>query len=204
MKMKRHIMLLLAASCLAVASAAQDLESIRKQVTLDPDVYAGMLQRFQNDVEPLSNDDCQFVYYGYAFTPQYRGNCDLFSEMYAAIKAGDREKALEEALKCKSQNPVCLELLYQLATLNDDPKERESYVKQFSLMLGTVMSSGDGLTPETAFKVIRIGDEYKVLQTMFKMGELRMQSRLVGDIDEMTLYFDTAIPSARDSEILGF
>ena len=80
-------------------------------------------------------------------------------------------------------------------------------------MLAAVISSGDGRTPDTAYKVIRTGDEYVILQFLYKMSELETQTALEGDIDmmefitadgkEMTLFFDRSLPSARDVEILS-
>lgn len=199
---------------LSIYSSAygQDIDSIRLRVTADKDAYSKTLEKFIYDYGNIDRSEIQYIYYGFAFMPQYNGNFDMFSDMYSALNAQDREKAWEEAQICESQNPVCLELLWKLVNLADDTKQ-DSYIGRFALMLAAVISSGDGRTPDTAYKVIRTGDEYVILQFLYKMSELETQTALEGDIDmmefitadgkEMTLFFDRSLPSARDVEILS-
>ena len=80
-------------------------------------------------------------------------------------------------------------------------------------MMKVILDSGDGKSPQSAYKVIRTGDEYKILSIVYRMDSLLMQTALDGNIDKMdiatrdgkevTVYFDRSLPSARDAEILG-
>ena len=66
----------------------------------------------------------------------------------------------------------------------------------------SVMQSGDGLTPKTAFMVISVAEEYSVLREFG--AEVIEQSLIDGPFDKMkckypdgkefTLYFDVSIP----------
>jgi len=212
----RKLQLLLFVIYLPLSSIfAQNISAIEQWVQSAPDEYYSLLDRFEEGDPVLSLSDCEKLYYGFAFCTEYNGNIDLFSKMYDALKDEDTVRAYEEAVKCKEQNPVCLELLYQLASLAPTKKEGEDYAHRFIAMMRVILNSGDGKTPQSAFKVIRTGDEYKILAFIYKMDNLVMHVALDGNIDQMviktregkeiTVYFDCTLPSVRDAELLkGF
>ena len=192
---------------------AQNISAIEQWVNSSPDEYSNLLDRFEKGEKDIAMSDLEKLYYGFAFCKEYNGNFDLFSEMYDALKGGDRDKALEEARKYKAQNPVCLELLYQLGLLTAKTPEGADNAYRLISMVKVILNSGDGKTPQSAYKVIRTGDEYKILSIAYQMDELLMQSALDGDIDKMdirtrggkeiTVFFDRSLPSARDAELLN-
>ncbi|NJK91733.1 MAG: DUF4919 domain-containing protein [Blastochloris sp.] len=70
-------------------------------------------------------------------------------------------------------------------------------------LLQSITSSGDGLTPETAFNVISVHEEYSLIQEIG--AQLEKQSLVAGPCDKMelirkegkvklTLYFNVSIP----------
>lgn len=107
---------------------------------------------------------------------------------------------------------MCLELLYQIASLTYKKPEGADNTYRLIAMVKAIMSSGDGKSPQSAYKVIRTGDEYKILSLAYQMDALIMQAALDGNIDKMdirtregkeiTVYFDRTLPSVRDAEIL--
>lgn len=212
--MKKCLLLSLSLIFVSFASIdAQDISAIGQWVRSAPDEYYSLLDRFENGDKDINMPDLEKLYYGYAFCKEYNGNFDMFAEMYGALKEGDRDKALEEAIKSKKQNPVCLELLYQIAALTARNPEGPDNAYRLVAMMKVIMNSGDGKSPQSAFKVIRTGDEYKILAIVYQMDSLLMQSALEGDIDQMdimtrkgekvTVYFDRSLPSARDAEIIN-
>lgn len=212
--MKKYLILLLAFLFSSFASAsAQNISAIGQWVQSSPDEYYSLLARFENGDKDIIKSDLAKLYYGFAFCKEYNGNFDMFSEMYDALKAGDNDKALEEAMKSRKQNPVCLELLYQIASLTFKSPEGVDNAYRVSAMMKVILDSGDGKSPQSAYKVIRTGDEYKILSIVYRMDSLLMQTALDGNIDKMdiatrdgkevTVYFDRSLPSARDAEILS-
>lgn len=192
---------------------AQNISAIEQWVKSAPDEYSILLDRFEKGEKDISMSDLEKLYYGFAYCKEYNGNFDLFTEMYDALKGRDRDKALEEAIKCKKLNPVCLEVLYPIAFLTNKTIEGADNEYRLISMIKVIMNSGDGKSPQSAYKVIRTGDEYKFLSIVYQMDALIMQSALDCDIDQMdirthggkeiTVYFDRSLPTARDAEVLN-
>jgi hypothetical protein len=74
-------------------------------------------------------------------------------------------------------------------------------------LLTSIVTSGDGKTPQTAYKVISVDEEYTVLNHIG--AKLIMQSLVKGPCDAMdvefagaksTIYFDVSIPMAAEAK----
>ena len=64
------------------------------------------------------------------------------------------------------------------------------YSIQIEQIVGVILSSGDGRTEKTAFKVLEVSDEYCILYGIFGLN-LKSQA-LIGHCDKMTVYEDEA------------
>jgi hypothetical protein len=98
---------------------------------------------------------------------------------------------------------------YSALQLGDYPAHFRHLAFYYGL-LRSITAQGDGRSPETAWKVIAVAEEYAVLRHLD--AKVKEQSLLVGMIDQMecdldgqsvTFYFDVKIPMAKVHEMLN-
>lgn len=161
---------------------------IKEYVHNHPDEYALLTERFEANDSLLTLKDYALIYYGYSFTPLYRGSINDWKDLSTLMKEKKSEEAYELVKECRKNNPVSLELLLHAVNLASDlQKEKEevqSFVDKYVRIASTILSSGDGSSEETAFKVICVNDEYQILYNVFAIQNLKSQS-LVNDCDLM-------------------
>ena len=63
-------------------------------------------------------------------------------------------------------------------------EEVQAYIDKYIKLSSAIISSGDGTSEDTAFKVISVNDEYQILNNVFKVEGLKQQS-LVNKCDLM-------------------
>jgi hypothetical protein len=123
--------------------------------------------------------------------------------MFDAFKAGDTAKTAALGKAWLEKFPVDAEahLLIALAAKRaGDFKGYCEHMVPFYGLLESITSTGDGKTPETAFKVIAVAEEYFLLR---EIGATVKAQSLVGSCDKMevefrggearTIYFDVSI-----------
>ena len=122
-----------------------------------------------------------------------------------AYKAKDYKKVFELSDRWLAKCPVDADVHTVRSAAATSLGDIKSYVHHLYFAYGlmqSVMQSGDGLTPKTAFKVISVAEEYSVLREFG--AEVIEQSLIDGPCDKMkckypdgkevTLYFDVSIP----------
>lgn len=138
--------------------------------------YGKLLDKFVKGVERPSVGECTIVYYGFAMQPGFRGDVDGAPEaetaMQQAVTAGDYGAAYALGVRALESNPVGLAPLYwtlHAATETRQPWEvRNSLRARYNGITHIISLSGDGLSPETAFRVICAGDMY--IYTAMELG----------------------------------
>lgn len=161
-----------------------DYSSIKEYVTNNNSDFQNLMQRFEANDSLLTRQDYAMIYYGYSFTPDYKGSADDFRpdciEFMEFIKTEKYEDAYNTGKKALKGNPVSLKLLsymYGLAAkLNKDIEEIKIYANRYAALLTMIAYTGDGKTEDTAFKVICINDEYQLLTILFGMENMKGQS----------------------------
>jgi hypothetical protein len=165
---------------IAVSGIAQDkpvpvnYDSVKLAVT-DPEkdtYYPKLLQRFNHFDTTLTLQDYRLLYYGYAFdagySPYYN---DGTMEIAQFVKKRKYDKALEICDRILAKNPTALATNsykgFVLMNMAENDSTRR-YAIRYKKMLDAILSSGDGLTCETAFKVIYVSDEYTLLRDVFE------------------------------------
>ena len=133
-------------------------------------------------------------------------------EVIAAFKANDQERALLEAENWLAGCPVDAEIHELAAYLYrkfNQPAKSFAHLQQYYGLLASIASTGNGLTPETAMKVISVHEEYSILRELrLNMVEQSLidgpMDKMVCDADgrEVIMYFDVSIPMAAYSKIL--
>lgn len=161
-----------------------DYSTIEEYVTTHNREFQELVQRFEKNDTLLTREDQAMIYYGYSFTPAYKGSIDgmmpdyiQFRELYNKEK---HEDAYEIGKSVVKRNPVSLEVLLYMYSLADilkkDAAEIENYANRYSSLLTMIAITGDGRSEETAFKVICINDEYQLLNMLFRVENIKSQS----------------------------
>lgn len=143
--------------------------------------YAKLVLRFEKDL-PLSLEQLQHLYYGKLYSPSYKLYAMSAQEAdFNRLISNQRfRKAIPIGKQILQENPVHLEVLFKLYLCYQQLglKEELMPVKaKVGQLLSAVISSGDGLSPETAYHVIRVGDEYVLMAMLGKTG-LHRQSKM--------------------------
>ncbi len=153
-----------------------DRDKLKKEITDSSSVsyYPKLLVRFEKDDTTLTYEDFRYLYFGFAFQGNYFPYPDLQEKR---IRNEIKDKNFVTAIKiCDSileKIPISLAGNYNkcLALFEKDKNGTDfiRYRTRFTNLLRAILSTGDGFSCETAFKVIFTNDEY---QAMYKYFEL--------------------------------
>lgn len=211
MKLKQKILVaLLTLLTFAGARAEQndridvDLNLIKVNVTMHPDHYRQLLDRYLKADTTLRLDEMATVYYGYAATMDYAPDL-TFPEIDEAIANEDFAKAYDLSVKAAQEAPVSLPVLINVIKLMpqiDLKGNLDSYLnirQRLEMLIGTILASGTGIRRELPFKVISDGDMMVILKDILNVGEIKGRSK-IGDLEAVKLTF----PNSSREHILYF
>jgi len=203
MKIKQTVLLALLTlfTCIG-ASAGQneridvDINLIKVNVTMHPNHYRELMDRYMKADTTLRVDEIATVYYGYAATVDY--DPDLtFPEIDAAIADKDYAKAYDLSIKAADQAPVSLPVLINVIKLMpqiDLKNNLSSYLnirQRLEMLIGTILASGTGIRRELPFKVISEGDMMVIIKDILNVVEIIDRSK-IGQLDAMKITFPTS------------
>lgn len=174
--------------CVGFNSAAQSFEPIdRKKVeaavtndSLDT-YYPKLMARMASFDTTLTADDYRLIYYGFVFQSTYSAYAnEKGEEINKAFEKENYEKVIKYCDEVLAKNPTALKKYYnKLVALSKlDRRDAVFYSTrdQYSALITAILSSGDGLTCETAFKVISVSDEYELMYGYFEVEKVLSQA----------------------------
>ena len=132
-----------------------------------------VIQAWKRRVQELDAETLRALMYGFTFTSDYaEGNLEdsFFMDFW-------KEKSLELELESDSYNDIddaieeTMNNVMEDDYMVDTPQER--------LLMKTIESTGDGKSPETAFCVIDVHQEYEYLERKFPFCCLKMTKQSV-------------------------
>ncbi|MEN8224382.1 MAG: DUF4919 domain-containing protein [Bacteroidota bacterium] len=188
--MKKDICLIVLLFFVPVLTFSQDLEiesvnfrKIKKEIKKkrSPYYYPGLYQRYLDLDTSLNAMDFRYLYYGFSFQQAYcpYGTPILRDSLISYLQREDPLQAeLEVAAKLAGEllreSPFRLRETFIAAVafeMSGNEAMSAIYYGFFEKQVEAIMSSGDGLTKETAFTVIYIPDEYEILEVLgFSFG----------------------------------
>lgn len=178
--------------------------------------YPKLLQRYHEFDTTLTIEDYALIYYGFSFQNDYLKNQPDETELKSTLESQNYEQVIIECQKILDQNPVSLyannELGYALYKLNRPEDEWRKYQKRYQTLRKLIVHSGNGLSIETAFKVIYVSDEYNILYDYFEITKIHEQA-LVGFCDKFVVepseyfnatevFFDVSRKLIRQQELI--
>ena len=163
------------------------MEKFAKNQTED---FTALVNRFNSGDTTLTDMEVAKIYYGSYFSPDYSYK-DASMELIDLMKSESYRPAFEQCKKELEKSPCSLDLLLKAYTCANHLGESNAlYSIQIEQIVGVILSSGDGRTEKTAFKVLEVSDEYCILYGIFGLN-LKSQA-LIGHCDRMTVYEDEA------------
>ena len=175
--MKRLLILWLLLPLLSAAKVP--VESDIKARIEDPaseQYYPNLRLRYEQADSTLTAEDYHYLYYGYAYQPQYRPletnpALDRFYETLARLNVdapADTDllaviEAGTEALEADPFSPQVLNFLSFAHAQRGDTAQAAAYRDKMNLVLATIESSGDGLTEETPWHILMYAHAFDLL-----------------------------------------
>lgn len=203
MKLKLKILLaLLTLFTFAGARAQQseridvDLNLIKVNVTMNPEHYRELMNRYLQADTTLRLDEVATVYYGYAATPDYAPDL-TFPEIDEAMSLENYEKAYKLSLAAAKEAPVSLPVLINVIKLMpqiDLKGNLDSYLnirQRLEMLIGTILASGTGIRRELPFKVISEADMMVILKDILNVDSIVDRSK-IGQLDALKITFPTS------------
>ena len=193
----KHCILTLMMLCLFGSLFGQDelnidFDKIKAEVNNQErdSFYPKLLKRFNDFDSTLTLQDYSLIYYGFSFQDNYLKNSPKEDKLDELLKSNDYEKVVLECHKILDSNPVSLlannKMGFALFKLKKPESEWSKYQKRYRAIRKVIVYSGNGLTPETAFKVIYISDEYDILYDYFEIPKIQRQT-LEGSCDKFVV-----------------
>lgn len=211
-----------------VATNAPNYKQIKKQVESKSSefYYPELLRRFQEADTTLTAEQLYYFYYGTATRPDYNpyrlSNYDGLKEAMSGdeiTEEGWRKAAqvVDEELESDPTNlrfHVYRQMVYSNLYGKESQEATDAY-NQVIMLFTTIMSSGNGKTPETAFQVISTTDEYGMMDMLglsLKSQSLVERHGRSYDLMEFqennyeleSLYFDVTVCMEAMHKMFGF
>lgn len=153
-----------------------DLINLQTQDSTSTFYYPVLIQKFLQFDTTLTDKEFCFIYYGNVVTDRYNPygtseDEEKFMELYKQEKF---KEAIPYGQNTLLNNPVDLKMLYKMLVCYHslgDKTTANKYANLYFGLLNEIYKSGDGKSIETALVVIKVDDEYQIL------NDLELQSK---------------------------
>jgi len=147
--------------------------------------YPNLLNRMWSDDSTLSQKDYQHLYYGSVFQPTYHPYGATFTkkEFNQIYATNNVDLSIDKGLDVLKENPVDLEVTLKILLLylsKGDTFSAKIYARKYFGMLDEIYASGDGDSKESAYVVVSVDDEYRIIGDL---GLSVKQQILIDDCD---------------------
>ena len=172
-----------------ISNVDYDDIKIKTQNPASPYFYTKILDRYKKNDTTLTQTDYYYLYFGFTFNSNYDPNNDeaVNALVLSEVEKLNSSKALKNALQLYEKDPVNLKLLLYITLCYSnlsDLKLKKIFTDKYAKLIKAIYNSGDGKTVETAYVVIRVNDEYQLLQVL----KLSVKSHaLVNTTDVLTI-----------------
>lgn len=145
-----------------------ELDSLQFLLEEDPSLYHEISAHFLSPDTAQEFVDLILLYYGSAYQVGYNpyGEKPLVNSIWKLLEKEEYDEALQAADGFLNDEPANLTVLRQKAYAwlgKDDSLKADLYFHKYYQLLAVPFHSGDGKTPETAYLVRSIADEYAVV-----------------------------------------
>lgn len=139
--------------------------------------YDGLYKRYAANDTTLTLRDYRMLYYGYFFQPGYSPFANTDESDSIKMLLGNKEELNEADWKeiirlgtvNVSKNPFDLKglnIVWVAHRQTGDSAMAQVYFDKLKKIVQTILSTGDGLSEETAFHVVNVSHEYDILNIL--------------------------------------
>jgi hypothetical protein len=179
--------------------------------------YPALLKRFNALDTTLKKEEFSHLYYGFSFRDDYAPfEMDELEKRLKDLNYAKRfDEVIELADSIEESVPTDLTVLFEKSYALKSLGKKEEIVarSKYNVLLRSILASGDGKSPETAYRVVFFGDELEVLSALgFKVVEREtiLKNNRFYDVWRLgknrqkldQLYFDVTIPHQIDEREL--
>jgi len=186
----------------------EQIEEIIKDSTSNR-YYPTLMKRFNDFDSTLRADDYILIYYGFGYQENYNGYRKDPTSIYNQLFDNKEYELI--LTKCDSvlkEIPVCISSnLYKgkvLKILYPETVEYKKYMERSFSLMDVLFNSGDGKTINTAYKILFLSDEKRIMFGYLELQGYTKQA-LIDHYDELTvkkskkfdkkkIYFDVYLP----------
>lgn len=167
--------LLLAMSLTASAQKVSniDFDEIKAATTdsVSAYYYPRLLARFQSQNLPLTDKQYTYLYYGSVFAKDYNpyGRNEGVMAFYGYYNKGKYEDAIPYGLEIIERDPLNIRIMQALTICYlevNDTVNQEKYRDMCLSLIKVIHESGDGKSEATAYVVVKVADEYALLDVL--------------------------------------
>lgn len=206
--MKKLMFLLIVALFASFALMAQDsdykapdYDAIKQIMTEDPNLYSSLEDRFLRADTSLKNEDIRILYYGKVFRKdyspyeEYEWTDNMKKIMHSEhVKPSILKQELKNINKAILKYPLsmdCHAIKYVICgeLFGDESDELMNAAINLSMLMGVILSTGDGQSKESAIHVITVSDEHTLMQLV---GIGWNKQSLIEDNGQYYDFFDVA------------
>jgi len=150
-----------------------DLKRVKKMANSES--YEKLFDRFMANDTTLTVDDYVLIYYGQAYRKDYKPNARHDSVralnmcLNKPVDSIDFRRVLWYTDLILKDFPFNIEQIFIKGIAYDKLGVKDSsnsWLYKYDKLIRAIISSGDGKTPKTAFVVVKITDEYAVLNAL--------------------------------------
>ncbi len=157
-------------------------------------LYDETVRRFATGDDTLTPQELAQAYYATPFAG-YKPLTELVKTANQLYRIRDYRVAYFMYLDALERDPFSLLLLKKAANASYfdgiDPEATQRLRASVKRLHEVIQATGDGTTPDTAFQVIQVSDEYQILYDIFHVKDVISQSVVKRDgavvYDEMTV-----------------
>lgn len=163
--------------------AAPNYKEIQKNIEISESNlhYPALMKRYLDGDATLTVDEARHLYYGYIYQPTYVATDtsqynSLLADVLNKFSLGESEyqKILNYADELLKEDPFNIRALNAKLLVYAQKNNVDTYKKvaqQRSIVQNAIISSGDGMTKQTGYYVIKVAHEYDILGFLgFKYG----------------------------------
>lgn len=161
--------------------------------------YARLLYKYNSFDTSLTSEDYRLLYYGFAFQKGYSGYADHKKKEISKL-IGDKQfyKATVVCDSVLDVIPISLTANFfkglALFSISENDVSALLYRNRYLKLREAILSSGNGLSCETAYKTLFVTDQYELLYNYFKVEELKGQ-KLVKNCDKLSIVPSKSFPA---------
>ncbi len=172
-------------------------------------IYNELVSQIKNGSKDVDFTELRMAYANSSFYDPYGKNNDVEKSMRRAYNDGDYEGVVRYAKELIEDNFLDIDshVFCGMAYKKMGDNEKRNYHGFIALgLLDSIIGSGDGKTPETAFKVISVAEEYALLDmrglktsTQWLLEENgheydKLEAEDIDTGEKVTLYFNVDLP----------